>query len=125
MISPISIISTLVGIGTAGLSATILSIVKNVDASDSDWKWLIAAIVVPLGGFSTWLVKWIMHRQDTMHVENRKREEARERREEERATQNALQTTLLHDCVVTLDKINLRLEDHGKKLDRIEAKRQH
>ena len=67
--------------------------------------WWIAAIVVPLAGFSLFLVKWILDRQDKLHAENKERDVAREKREDMRAVQVEAQTRAMQECVLELRRL--------------------
>lgn len=68
--------------------------------------WWIAAIVVPLAGFSAWLVRWILQKQDLREAAIAEREKARESREESRAVHVGLQTQAMQECVSELRKLN-------------------
>lgn len=78
----------------------------KVIADEVSQPWWLAAIVVPLAGFSAWLVKWILDRQDKLHAENKERDANREKREDARAAQAELQTRAMQDCVVQLARIH-------------------
>ncbi len=56
--------------------------VAALQVAENPW-WLLA-IVAPLAGFSAWLVKWIIDRQDERDKLLLVREQAREKREDDR-----------------------------------------
>lgn len=78
--------------------------------------WWIAVLVVPLAGFSAWLVRWILQKQDLREADIATREKTREEREEKRAEQAVLQTRALQECVTELRRLNEQQEEHGKAL---------
>ena len=85
--------------------------------------WWIAAVVVPLAGFSAWLVRWILQKQDERDKATAERDKAtadretrREAREEKRAEHAELQTRALQECVAELRTLNEQQEAHGKAL---------
>ena len=84
--------------------------------------WWIAVIVLPLAGFTAWLVKWNLDKQDAREKAAVEREDRREQREEKRAEQAVLQTTALQQCVVELRQLNDQQEEHQKALAAVPAR---
>jgi len=68
--------------------------------------WWIAVIVVPLAGFSVWLVRWILQQQSERDKADAVREANREKREDKRAENAELQTQALRECVSELKRLH-------------------
>jgi hypothetical protein len=75
--------------------------------------WWIAAIVVPLAGFSAWLVRWILQKQDDRDKLLLTREQAREVREDKRQEAFVQQVSALDSILSELRELN----DHHKSME--------
>lgn len=74
--------------------------------------WWIVAVVVPLAGFSAWLVRWILQKQDERDKATLLREQAREVREDKR--QEAFQTQV--GVLSTISRELQIMNDNHKQL---------
>lgn len=79
--------------------------------------WWVAVIVVPLAGFTAWIVKWILQRQDRREDELLKQTQVREAREDRRAEQVELQTRAMQELVVELRAIRDGQMQHAAALE--------
>ena len=104
--------TSLIIAATSGTSLASLAIAEAAGAE----PWAIAAVVVPLAGFTGWLVRWILQRQDDREKANSDRESRRELREEKRAEQAELQTRAMQQCVIELQELSAQQKDHAKAL---------
>jgi muconolactone delta-isomerase len=68
--------------------------------------WWIVAVVVPLAGFSAWLVRWILQKQDERDKANMEREKAREVREDKRQESFQQQVGVLSTIARELQLLN-------------------
>lgn len=75
--------------------------------------WWIAVVVVPLAGFSAWLVKWIIDRQDERDKLILQREQNREKREDERHVAFQQQVGVLASIARELQLLN----NHHQQID--------
>lgn len=96
-------------------SGTSIASVLLAEATGNE-PWWIAAIVVPLAGFSAWLVKWVIEKQDARERVTAEREGRREIREEKRAEQAELQTRAMQQCVIELQTLNQQQQEQARAL---------
>lgn len=111
MTEPIILAAGLTGVTAAGVA-------QATGVAD---PWWVAAIVIPLGAFAAWLVRWILQKQDERDKTMAAIQAAREQREDKRAEHVELQTQAMQECVTELRLLRDGQEHQARAIERLET----